>query len=169
MGLHRKVTLSFLLVGHTKFAPDWCFGLIKQRLRKTSVGSLADLKTVVEQSATANSVQLVGDQCGNPIVPMYDWVSFLQPHFNKVAHIKQYQHFIMTSNAPGELILQKSADGEEQEILLLHSEWLPTAESLPAVIPPPGLSLARQQYLYEKIRPYCPDSVKDDVCPKPSS
>ena len=25
-GLHKNITLSFLVVGHTKFAPDWCFG-----------------------------------------------------------------------------------------------------------------------------------------------
>ena len=24
-GLHQSVTMSFMLVGHTKFAPDWCF------------------------------------------------------------------------------------------------------------------------------------------------
>ena len=23
-GLHKNITLSFLVVGHTKFAPDWC-------------------------------------------------------------------------------------------------------------------------------------------------
>ena len=28
-GLHTKITLSFLVVGHTKFAPDWCFRLVK--------------------------------------------------------------------------------------------------------------------------------------------
>ena len=30
VGLHDKITLSFLIVGHTKFSPDWCFGLLKQ-------------------------------------------------------------------------------------------------------------------------------------------
>ena len=28
-------TLSFLPVGHTKFAPDWCFGLLKRAYRRT--------------------------------------------------------------------------------------------------------------------------------------
>jgi hypothetical protein len=27
--LHTSIHLSFLIAGHTKFAPDWCFGLIK--------------------------------------------------------------------------------------------------------------------------------------------
>ena len=33
-GLNESIEISFLLVGHTKFAPDWCFGLLKQRLRR---------------------------------------------------------------------------------------------------------------------------------------
>ena len=32
-GLHESVRYSFLVAGHTKFSPDWCFGLMKQRLR----------------------------------------------------------------------------------------------------------------------------------------
>ena len=28
-GRHTDITLSFLVVGHTKFSPDWCFGLLK--------------------------------------------------------------------------------------------------------------------------------------------
>ena len=31
-GLHQSITLSFMMVGHTKFAPDWYFGLVKRRL-----------------------------------------------------------------------------------------------------------------------------------------
>ncbi len=31
---HEKITLSFLIVGHTKFAPDWCFGLLKRKFRE---------------------------------------------------------------------------------------------------------------------------------------
>ena len=33
--LHDKITLHFLITGHTKFAPNWCFGLFKQRFRRT--------------------------------------------------------------------------------------------------------------------------------------
>ena len=34
---HTNITPSFLVVGHTKFAPDWCFGLIKRLYRRTAV------------------------------------------------------------------------------------------------------------------------------------
>ena len=30
-GLHEEINYNFLLPGHTKFAPDWCFGLLKQK------------------------------------------------------------------------------------------------------------------------------------------
>ena len=28
-----KITLSFLIVGHTKFAPDWCFRLVNSETK----------------------------------------------------------------------------------------------------------------------------------------
>ena len=59
-GRHKTITLSFLIAGHTKFAPDWCFGLAKQRLRKTKVGCLSDIASAIEQSATSNKTQLMG-------------------------------------------------------------------------------------------------------------
>ena len=33
--LHDHITMSFLLVGRTKFAPDWCFGLLKLAWKST--------------------------------------------------------------------------------------------------------------------------------------
>jgi len=44
----KSITMSFLIVGHTKFAPDWAFRLLKQRFR---VDCLDDLVRVVEGSA----------------------------------------------------------------------------------------------------------------------
>ena len=29
--LHKNITLSFMITGHMKFLPDWCFGLLKKR------------------------------------------------------------------------------------------------------------------------------------------
>ena len=33
--LHTSITVNFMIAGHTKFAPDWCFGLLKQKYRNT--------------------------------------------------------------------------------------------------------------------------------------
>ena len=76
-GLHK---LSFLVVGHTKFSPDWCFGLLKQRFRRTKVDCLKDLEQVVDSSAQANVPQLVGTQSGEVVVPVFDWTAMLYGH-----------------------------------------------------------------------------------------
>ncbi|CAH3178510.1 unnamed protein product, partial [Porites evermanni] len=44
--------------GHTKFEPDWCFGLLKQRTRRTFISSLFDIGTCVEESASVNVAEL---------------------------------------------------------------------------------------------------------------
>ena len=51
---HEEITLSFMITGHTKFSPDWCFGLLKKRYRRTKVGSLTDLVEVVNESSVVN-------------------------------------------------------------------------------------------------------------------
>ena len=86
-GRHKNITLSFQIVGHAKFSPDTCFGLIKQKYRKTSVGCLQDIATVVSNSSIVNETQLVGAQDGTPIVPMFDWGKFLDPLTKKVKQI----------------------------------------------------------------------------------
>ena len=42
-GLHHAIEYSFLVAGHTKFSPDWCFGLLKQKTRRTFTSSLFDI------------------------------------------------------------------------------------------------------------------------------
>ena len=67
------MTISFLPAGHTKFSPDWCFGLFTQKFRRTEVGCLEDIATCVEASASVNKAQLVGTSSGEILVPTYDW------------------------------------------------------------------------------------------------
>jgi hypothetical protein len=59
VGLNETITLSFLIVGHTKFSPNWCFGLFKQVYRRTKIGCLEDIVKVVESVAVINHAQLV--------------------------------------------------------------------------------------------------------------
>ena len=44
-----RATYNFLIAGHEKFVPDWCFGLVKQRTRKTSISSLFDIARAVDR------------------------------------------------------------------------------------------------------------------------
>ena len=84
-GLNNHITVSFLIVGHTKFAPDWCFGLLKRAFRRTRVVCLDDIVRVVEESAEVNHAQLVGAQDGTVIVSMYDWAGYFDPYFKQAA------------------------------------------------------------------------------------
>jgi hypothetical protein len=70
-GLHRKITISFLVVGHTKFSPDWCFGLLKRLYRRTNITCLEDICSTVEKSAVCNKAQLVAESNGRVIVPTF--------------------------------------------------------------------------------------------------
>ena len=71
-GLHKEITICFLLVGHTKFVPDWCFGLLKQKYKRNKMGALEDIAAVVEDSASVNYAQLVGKSDDTVLVPSYD-------------------------------------------------------------------------------------------------
>ena len=104
-GLHKSITISFMLVGHTKFSPDWCFGLLKQRFRKTKVDCLDDLVGVVNNSAVVNECQLVGSQSGESLVSVYDWVGLFGSRMKKIPLITRQHHFQFTSTSPGTVIL----------------------------------------------------------------
>ena len=157
-----------MITGHTKFSPDACFGLIKRKFRKTNVSSLDDLARVVEESAACNICQLVGAQDGSTIVPSRNWAGFLSSHFRRLDGIKQYHHFRFERDHPGVVFLKKTAEAEEEQRVLLRVLWNPSPVDKPSLIVPPGLSHERQKYLYEKIREYCREDVRDIVCPEPT-
>lgn len=46
-GLNKTIQLSFLPVGHTKFSPDWAFGLFKKRFRVERVSNLQDVAEII--------------------------------------------------------------------------------------------------------------------------
>ena len=166
---HTSITLSFLVVGHTKFSPDWCLGLFKRHYRRTKVGSLSSLAQVVNESAECNFAQLVCDEEGRTTVPTYDWTDFFAPHLKKIPNIKKYHHFRFTSSKPGTVYVREHADTPELEISLMKdtSCWSPDPQILPSIVSPKGLSAERQWYLYENIRRFCPDADKDTTCPLP--
>ena len=165
---HTTITLSFLPVGHTKFSPDWCFGLFKRQYRRTKVGSLQNIAKVVNSSAECNVAQLVSREDGTTIVPTMDWTDFFATKLKKIQGIKKFHHFRVTSSSPGHVFVKERSDTVERDIDLLKEPWTPDVDAKPGVIPPKGLSPDRQWYLYEQIRPFCPPDDQDSVCPLPS-
>lgn len=99
--LHLSIIYDFLEAGHTKFAPDWCLGLAKQRVSKTYVSSLFEIAETIESSSQTGVkvAKLCGLHDGTLFVPVYDWVSYLSPYFRKIPDIKRFHHFRFSSEA----------------------------------------------------------------------
>ena len=72
-----------------KFSLDWCFGLLKQKLRQTKVDNLDDLKKAVENSATVNLPQL-------PRIIVTMLQKNLSHAFMKILSIKKIHQFHIT-------------------------------------------------------------------------
>ena len=129
------------------------------------MGSIDDIAKVVKDSAVVNFPQLVGTLEGDTLVPAYKWDEFFVPHLAKLVGIKRYR---FSADMTGYVFVKKYSDSEEHQIKLLMDEsWAPHTAVMPEEIAKPGLSLERQEYLYEKIREFCPDQEKDRLCPKP--
>ena len=162
-GRNSSITISFLPAGHTKFSPDTCFGLLKQKFRKTDVDSLDDFATVIEKSASINESQLVGNTNGEVIVPTYDWTSYFAAFYKKIDRIKGYFHLKFDAQSPGVVFLRRICDGPVTEVKLWKGRQ---EDELPPVLPPKGLTSERQWYLYRR---YCRDECKDLTCPLPDT
>ena len=93
IGLHQSITLNFLIAGHTKFAPDGCFGLLKKTFKRRAVSSLSELASTIDDSANVNVAQLVGMENGRSLVPVGDWQEHLSPYYRALPGMKKYHHF----------------------------------------------------------------------------
>ena len=92
-GLWRTMTLrqhiiefSLMEAGHTKFHPDWHFGLWKVRWRGSTVETMTEMAESVSQSSRGghNIPQLVDDQ--DSPVHFYDWIKLETQTDSKLAH-----------------------------------------------------------------------------------
>ena len=164
-----SITISFLPAGHTKFSPDWCFGLVKRAFRRTVVGSIHDIVDVVNSSAVCNKAQLVGTPEGEVLVPTYDWTGYLAPYFRKIKSLKTYHHFTFESHCLGDILLKTtSQDPVKKERHLRSVDHTVVPSALPPTIQPCGLTNERQWYLFDKIREFCPEQCRDITCPRPT-
>jgi len=170
-GRHKSVKFCFLPVGHTKFSPDWAFGMMKRKLRHTKVSSLLELKQCFEASSPVSGVNvacLVGSEGGEVYVPVRDWQTFLMSELNykHIAGIKNNHYFSFHSEHPGQVEIKEHSEAPVSRICMTAVST-PCSEK-PAKITPDGLSHDRKLYLYEKIRQFCSDETKDIFCPEPT-
>lgn len=167
--LHISVRYSFLIAGHTKFAPDRCFGIIKKLYKQNCISSIYEFANMVESSSTGvNKAQLVGTHDGTVIVPVYDWCSYLEQYFKRLPNIKSYHHFRFTKDEPGRVYFKESDLSPKQSLMLLKNPAiLPPAARFPAKVNPTGLSQDRKRYLFREIRQFCKPGTEELVAPAP--
>ncbi|KAI0221828.1 hypothetical protein LSAT2_026916 [Lamellibrachia satsuma] len=114
--LHLNIELHFMVAGHTKFGPDWCFGLLKQKFRRTPVSCLDDMVRVTKESTMTgvNLAQLVGNENHQVQVPLYSWQTFFFGSFKPLLGMKQFHHFRFSSEEPGVVFARKQPTDTEQ-------------------------------------------------------
>ena len=162
LGLHKKITLSFMIAGHTRCLVDGCFGLLKKKYRRSDVFTLAQLGDVVNHSAACNIAQQGSD------VNYYEWDTFFDTKFKKVKGISKLHHFTFTSTQPGKVETRDFVESVPQLITMLKT----TVEDIKAAGMPPtlqrgGITAGRAEYLHKEIREFVPDAYKDELCPPP--
>ena len=170
--LNDDIECSFMIPYHTRFGPDWCFGLIKLKYKRSYVSSVSQLADVVSNSTTKNiniSQHVSDPQTGETLVEVRDWKPYLEKRFKKIPNITKYQHFRFSSQHPGHMFVRELPSSEEKKINILRQpvdkvHFLP----MPKIIAPPGLNAEREWYLYEQIREHCDAEFQDATCPKPS-
>ena len=166
-GLHRTIDYNFLLTGQTKFSPDWCFGLVKQKTQKTFISSLFDVARAVEDSALVNVAEFVGLHNGTVLIPTYNWISYLQTFFRKVPQLKTYHHFRFDSDFPTTVICKQYWSSEERALDLLKSGGtVPRPQLLPPIINPTGITRERADYRYKEIQEFYSPGTEDLVAPR---
>ena len=165
-GLHVSINYDFLLPGHTKFSPDWCFRLVKQKTRRTFISSLFDITRTVEDCAAVNVAELVGLDNGTVLIATYDWVAYCGQYFKKLPQIKNLYHFRLNKEHPGTVFCKQYWDSEEKAVNLLRNRnFLPQPGQLLDIVNPQGISRERADYLYKELREFCRDGTENLVAP----
>ena len=165
-GLHRKITLSFTMTGHTRCLVDGLFGIFKQKYQRADIYTIQQLADTVSASFHCNIPQLLP---GSGVV-MQQWDTFFLQLFKLVPGDSRYHHFEFSSDTPGVMKVKEAVNGTESEVNILRATvHQVTTAGTPPALSPPGLSPEKQAYLHKEIRPFVPAECQDVLCPAPAA
>ena len=164
-GLHEKISLSFMIAGHTRCLVDGCFGLLKKKFRRSDCFTMEQLAEVVENSAAPNVAQLAA---GSGII-WREWDSFFVKYFRRVPNVSRMHHFeFRSTSVTAKVMFRKSLSDDWQSVELLKTSKQELLKAgLPKVLPASGLSRKRQEYLHSDVRPFVLERYRDVLCPAP--
>ena len=97
-GLSTKIELAFMVAGHTKFSPDYGFGVFKRLYRHSELNSVEEVCGMMGKSSL-----LVAEPVGtkqNVLIPCYDW----QAKFSSVGKIAGLKKFTILHLTPSNLV-----------------------------------------------------------------
>ena len=157
-GLHKKIYLSFMVVGHTRCLVDGCFGLLKRNYRHSNVFTLNQLADVVNKLAAPNFARIGG-------VCWYSWDEFFDIQFKKIPGINGLPRFVFTAEKPGIVATRCDMNSPINEVNILKcspGEFF--REGLPPLLPNSGLTTERQLYLFKEIRQFVPPEYQEELC-----
>lgn len=173
-GLHDRIDWSFMLVGHTKFAPDAYFGLLKKKYRRSKVYTYRQLVDIITSSTKkqCNTCHPCTND-GDDSLTYRAWTKWLGKYFRKLPGITSYHHFSIDAGKPGVVTVKRCINSEAETFELLkktaNCSALADPSNLPKELTSSGLSSERQWYLYDSIRQHIPDPAdKDETAPFPS-
>ena len=164
-GRSKAIKVSFMIAGHTKFSPDWFFGLIKKSYRQKSVSTLCDIEKVVNASTTGGQNTALSTIDIQRNVHWYNWSDYLGNYFRTILMISKYHHFRIDKTAPG-IVMTKEHVNSDNEIkfnIVKSTESMIRADDLPPIVTPTRISTECQLYLYEKIICYCASEEDSDL------
>jgi hypothetical protein len=165
-GTYDFVEVNFMIPGHTKFICDRYFGLLKTLYCKTRINTIDDVVRVVMHSTKGGINKAIRYQSGDGWT-YYDFTKYFVPHFHKIPHLKQYQHFLFKSNEPGKVFCRKLLNSEYETFTLLKpSNRFDPFAPIPILNAQP-VPYSRQKYLYDEVRRFVDDPYKDITCPIP--
>ncbi|XP_070183797.1 uncharacterized protein [Littorina saxatilis] len=107
-GLHTEINVHFMPAGHTKFAPDWAFGLLKKFPAIRGVLPTASM-------ICARSCERAQQEDGSTLVNTYDWQTFLKPAFKRLPGMLKFAHFRMSHQHPDYMPLILPTPGLSRE------------------------------------------------------
>ncbi|CAC5400107.1 unnamed protein product [Mytilus coruscus] len=97
-GLHKSIEHSMMIAGHTKFEPDWHFGVWKLHWRNSAAETLSEVaETVTRSSRNGHNIPQVVGNIQDPVM-FYEWKPYLQQYFKTLKHITDYHHFTWIHN-----------------------------------------------------------------------
>ncbi|CAC5366757.1 unnamed protein product [Mytilus coruscus] len=164
---HQKISLMMQFSGHTKCLVDAGFGQAKKLFRRSNcdTSTLSHLADVFRKSSSTNEVVQHNQENNETTWQWRDWKPFLSALFKPVPGIRKYHHFVFGHDKLCIVIVKEKCNGIEKEINILRrplEQFDPLAR--PEAIPAAGLSRARHEYLYSKVRPYARKEYQAAFC-----